>query len=372
MLDARIYNREAKTLQAAGYQVLHIGYGNEDKHYFTEDGIEIIQLKKIKKGNSLKTAFKSFNQSFLANIFEVAANTKADVYHLHDVELCRIVRKLKKLSHKPKVIYDAHEAYLENFLDFRKYASKTKMLFIDIPALIAERRAIKHLDFLIAPVNFIISKLTKETKKTALIHNYSYFEPKELNAQSKKYDLIYSGTISEIRGLELVIEAIKECKNNGHIVSFVIVGSFNSAEHELAVKQLIDDYGLKNQIHFTGHIPFDDVEDYYKQSKIGTCILPFNKSFNIGEPVKVFEYLLCGLPVILSNYGVMKEIAEADNIGFAVDPHNAKDIADKIQYLLSENRYESYFQRCVTVGKAKYAWKNEGVKLLSIYKSLLQ
>lgn len=371
MLDGRIYIREAKTLQQNGYQVVHIGYGDEASHYFTEDGVEIIQLKKLKKGNSLRTVFRSFKQSFLGDIFEAAANVNADVYHLHDIELCRIARKLQQLPHKPKVIYDAHEPYLENFLDFWKYASKLKLLVTDIPSLIAQKRAVPHLDYLIATEKIVAGRFAKKNPNTAIVHNYCYFKPSKQSKPRKQYDLIYAGTMSQVRGLEFILDAIKECKNRGQIVSCVFVGNFNKVAHEQSFAGKIDKYGIQDHIHFTGHIPFHDVEQYYKQSKIGMCLLPLNRSFKIAEPIKVFEYLLCGLPVIGSNFGPMQEILGSDDVGFAVDPYTAKLVADKILYLLENDRYQAYSSHCVDVAEAKYVWSKEEKILLTVYQNVL-
>jgi len=372
MLDGRIYNREAKTLLTNGYEVLHIGYGNEDKHYFTEDGFEIIQLKKLKKGSSLKTTFQSFKQSFLTDIFDAAAKVKADVYHLHDIELCRIASKLQQLPHKPKVIYDAHEPYLENFLDFRKYHSLPQILFNDIPALLAEKRFLKKADLLIATENNVGARFAKTNPHTAVIHNYSYYNQSLIKPVAKKYDLVYSGSINEERGIEFIVDAVNECKKRGVDVSCVIVGNFETRNHEESVKKKIAGYNLGPQFYFPGHVAFDDVDTFYNESKIGVCLLPLNRTFKITLHVKLFEYLHFGLPIIVSNFGHMKDIAEDDNVGFAVDPYDASQVADKILYLLEADRYQSYSSRCIEVAESKYVWNIEAKKLLAVYKSLMK
>ncbi|MBV4356906.1 glycosyltransferase [Pinibacter aurantiacus] len=371
LLDGRIYNREAKTLLANGYEVLHIGYGNEDKHYFTEDGAEIIQLKKLKKGGSFKTAFQSLRQSFLADIFEAAAKAKADVYHLHDIELCRIARKLQRLPHKPKVIYDAHEPYFENFLDFRKYHSLPKTLFNDIPALLAEKSFLKKADLLIATESNVGERFARINPHTAVIHNYSYSDENLIQSVEKKYDLVYSGTINEERGIEFIVDAVYECKKRGVDVSCVIVGNFETKHHEDSVKKKIATYNLDSQFHFPGHIAFDDVFSFYNESKIGVCLLPRNRTFKITLHVKLFEYLHFGLPIIVSNFGHMKDIAETDKVGFAVDPYDASEVADKILYLLKDDRWQQYSNRCIEVVRKKYTWQEEAKKFLTLYKNML-
>jgi glycosyltransferase involved in cell wall biosynthesis len=215
-------------------------------------------------------------------------------------------------------------------------------------------------------------RFAKKNPNTSIIHNYSYFDQSVTNAATKKYDLIYSGSINKERGIEFIVEAMHECKKRGTDVSLLIVGKFETKDHEESVKKKIADYNLGSQFHFPGHVAFDDVDVYYSQSKIGMCLLPPNRTYKIALHVKLFEYLHFGLPIIVSNFGHMKEIVEEDNVGFAVDPYNANEIADKILYLLEHNRYQTYSRKCTEVAEAKYVWKNEVPKLLDIYSNLLK
>jgi glycosyltransferase involved in cell wall biosynthesis len=152
----------------------------------------------------------------------------------------------------------------------------------------------------------------------------------------------------------------------------VIVGNFETKEHEERVKKQIAAYNLDSQFYFPGHVAFDQVEAFYNQSKIGVCLLPMNRTFKIALHVKLFEYLNFGLPILVSNFGHMKEIAETDEVGLAVSPYNAAEVADKILYLLENDRWKQYSPKCVEVVEKKYNWKYEAVKLCSAYKSLLK
>jgi glycosyltransferase involved in cell wall biosynthesis len=89
-------------------------------------------------------------------------------------------------------------------------------------------------------------------------------------------------------------------------------------------------------------------------------------------PVKLFEYMAAGLPVVASNFPLWRRIVEGKRCGITVDPLNSKAIAEAIEYLLSnpgeamqmgENGRQAVEQH--------YNWKNEAKKLVNLYKELL-
>ncbi|NJL72924.1 MAG: glycosyltransferase family 4 protein [Candidatus Competibacteraceae bacterium] len=44
-------------------------------------------------------------------------------------------------------------------------------------------------------------------------------------------------------------------------------------------------------------------------------------------PIKLFQYLMAGLPVIASNFPGMIDVVERNEVGICVDPENVDEIA---------------------------------------------
>ncbi len=370
LLDDRIYKKEGITLQNNGYEVIHIGYADKGKKYTTKDGIQIIQIERIKRNNSLKSLIKSFKQSWMNDIFEEAKNLKAEIYHLQDVELCRLAIKLKKLAHRPKVIYDAHEPYPENLKDYSRFASKSKILFRDIPAVCAEKKILKKVDLLIATEENVGARFLKNNPNSVIIHNYSFFNPENEFHSEKEYDLIYCGGLSEIKGIDLIIESIVSAKKRGIFTSAVFVGRYTTLTLEEKINRIIEENNIQDLVTFTGEISIEEIEFYYRKSKIGLCIFPVDRSNQLILPIKLFEYMSFGLPLIGSNFGHIKKIIEENDAGITVDPYNQEEIIAAISTLLNENQYENYFKRNTNAVNNKYLWKHEEPKLLAAYKRL--
>jgi glycosyltransferase involved in cell wall biosynthesis len=371
--DDRIYKKEALTLANNGFEVYHICYGDSEQDFVTEDNIRIIQLEKKRKGKSLKTVLAALKQITLQDLFNVAKKLNADVYHLHDVELCRIAMKLKRLPQRPKVIYDAHEPFHIFLKDSWKMRSKWGLLLNDIPAVVMEKRILNKVDYLIATEENVADRFLKKNPNTAIIYNYSYFSPDDflLSTENKKFDLIYCGSLSETKGIFLMLNALAEVKRRGYFYRLVMVGSFNNPNVQAKVEGIIQKEKLSDYLLFTGELPLEEVSKYYLQSKVAFCLFSSNRTNRLILPIKLFEYSAFGLPIIGSHFGHIAEYIQSNNVGVCVNPQDAHEVGSAMIDLFTEDKYRSYVFRCLDCVKAKYLWKNQENQLLHIYKQLL-
>jgi glycosyltransferase involved in cell wall biosynthesis len=88
-------------------------------------------------------------------------------------------------------------------------------------------------------------------------------------------------------------------------------------------------------------------------------------------PVKMFEYMAAGIPVIASDFPLWREIVLGNQCGLCVDPMDPTAIAKAIDFLvihpaearqMGENGRRAVLER--------YNWSVEQAKLLTYYKNL--
>lgn len=90
-------------------------------------------------------------------------------------------------------------------------------------------------------------------------------------------------------------------------------------------------------------------------------------------PVKMFEYMSAGIPVIASNFPLWKEIIEKNQCGVCVDPLNPLEIAKAIEYVLKNDEIaKKYGKNGRMLIENKYNWEKEEKKLINIYERLLK
>ena len=98
--------------------------------------------------------------------------------------------------------------------------------------------------------------------------------------------------------------------------------------------------------------------------------MPYPKYFK-NIPIKQFEYMSCGVPVIGSDLPPIKKFVSKYNAGLIVNPQDVEDIAKAIMKLLDndELRNEMGSNGMLAVEK-EYNWSQMHGRLINIYKSI--
>jgi len=141
--------------------------------------------------------------------------------------------------------------------------------------------------------------------------------------------LLYAGIIGHAQGLEVMVNAAQQLKNNEHI-KFVFVGSGPEKEKLQALKKQLS----LNNVYF-----FDAVTKKEMPAIIAACnaaIVPLKRLdlFKGAIPSKIFENLAMKKPILLGVEGEAKDLfITQGNAGLAFTPEDATDLAGKILQL---------------------------------------
>jgi glycosyltransferase involved in cell wall biosynthesis len=378
--DDRIYWKEALSLKKAGYTVVHIAVGAEKKDYLSAEGIRLIQLtrKKYFSNAYIDKFFRliSFRKDVTADILSAAKAINADVYHLHDVQINKIGKRLKQLPQKPKVIYDVHESYGDLIRDHSPFLLKPLNYLY---ALYIERRELKNArryDAIITTEEYVLSRFKKKAPgvPAVIVFNYSYFlpGPEAAKKKPKLYDAIYSGTISALRGMYEIVDAVRILKESRPAIKVMVIGYFASKKLKHHVLLLVKKYQLAGNLIIHDPVAFEDIGSFYDAAKTGLCIFHPARLHVNAVFIKTFEYMAFGLPVVGSNFGTTADYIHSANAGITVNPLDPAAIAHAILQLLdSPELYEKYSHNGRNAVREKYNWLQEESKLLSLYQTIL-
>lgn len=115
------------------------------------------------------------------------------------------------------------------------------------------------------------------------------------------------GTLGEERELDFVIKAFKNLLQVDKRYKLMIVGD-GAAKKEL--EKLSKDLKINGYTIFTGKIDHQLIPKYISSFDMGICHLPDIFIFRQSFPLKILEYLSCGIPVLASNIKAHQEIAK--------------------------------------------------------------
>ena len=381
LYDDRIYYKMAVPLQQLGAEVHYLLIAKEAAEGQTPEGIHYrqLRLKTFSSNRYLNFVLKRLNPNNNYRIlFRHAAQLQADIYHFHDLWINRIGRRLKDLDHRPAVFYDAREPYAE---DYVSYVKTPKGLEFVIRAFARwgdrwEKDRAKAYDLVISNEETVrdhfIAKLGPE--RAEVLFNYSDMHQFVANIpwENKKYDLVYAGGITELRGVWTMLEAVERARKRGHELKLLLLGPCYPASLEQELQQAILARGLAGNVEWKGAVPYGEIPFYYNQSRVGLVLLMPVRTYEVSMPIKLFEYMTFGLPVIGSDMGHIQKYLKADACGIAVDPTDSSAVADAVIDLLSDReKYDRYSRNGRKAAMEKYRWELEFHRLTGFYKKAL-
>lgn len=348
--DVRIFYKECVTLAAAGYEVFLIELNTKTEE---KDGVKIISIH-----YPIQSRFKRMTVG-VWKIYREALKLNACIYHFHDPELMWAGWLLKRKG--KKVVYDVHEdltlqiytkPYLPEFL---------KGMFSFMYSLI-ESFFVRKFDALITAEDLNAERLKKKNSKVISLNNYPEIKEAITSVFEKKSALCYAGGITEMRGINEMIESLRLAKTE-----LILAGEFSpSSLSEKYLKQ------ADNFISYRGYVSRDEVKKIYNQSIAGLLLLHPTKNYLRSMPIKMFEYMEAGLPIIASNFPLWKKIFEQYGCVIWVNPFDINEIAEAI-VLLKENenlRNEMGLKARKAVIE-NFNWNAESKKLIQLYQSIL-
>ena len=354
--DVRILLKECLSLAKNNWVYLLVadGKGNE----FFSNSVSIIDV------GCPKNRWDRIS-SFRGKAYKMALQLEADIYHLHDPELLSIGLKLKKSG--KKVIYDAHEDVPKDILT-KHYIPFFLRLPMSFVAKIYEKKISKKIDGVIAATPFINEKFLGYGVKSVDINNYpklDEFLDIGINWEAKKDNVCYVGGLAKVRGVQEIVDAMSFSTTNSKLY---LAGTFAEAELEKRVKASMG----WNKVKELGWLNRDEIVKTLYFSKAGLVTLHPTVTYLNSLPVKMFEYMGAGIPVIASNFPLWKEIVEKNQCGVCVDPLDLKEIANAIDYLIrNPSVAEEMGKNGRNLVMQKYNWANEEKKLLKFYQALI-
>src|SRR5580698_474474 len=153
----------------------------------------------------------------------------------------------------------------------------------------------------------------------------------ELGAE-EKFLVCYIGTMGNAHGLETLLDAAAQLRQQNPTVLFLLVGE--GAEKE-KIKALAQSHGLAN-VRFLDQQPREKIHAFISASDACLVLLKKTDVFKTVIPTKMLEFMSCARPVILGVDGQAREIVETAGAGLIIEPENSEALAQAIKTLAAD------------------------------------
>ena len=159
--------------------------------------------------------------------------------------------------------------------------------------------------------------------------DYEFFSRPQVNeemANIAKPTVGYFGALADWFDYDLMFEVAQARPQ----YSFVLIGGYET-EQTRETNHVSRLSGLPN-VHFLGHQAYSELPSYL--AHFDACIIPFrvNDLTRMFDPVKLYEYLSQGKPVVATD---MAELKYCSNLIYIAD--DSQDFAHKLDLALSED-----------------------------------
>jgi D-inositol-3-phosphate glycosyltransferase len=189
---------------------------------------------------------------------------------------------------------------------------------------------------------------------------------KRLEIPNDKKVLLFFGMIKKVKGLDVLLQALKDVVKENPDVLLLIAGK--AWENNFASYQrIIDENNLSGYcLLHTKFIPHSDVEHYYCAADL--VVLPYKKIYQSGVLVMTLSY---GKPALVSDLPPLKEVVTDMQTAFLFESENSTLLAEKLNsILLNPEKLEQVRINGEELINTKYDWNQIGRQTKQAYQLL--
>lgn len=188
--------------------------------------------------------------------------------------------------------------------------------------------------------DLIYKKMDDQFKVKEIIRKYGISQPY----------ILYTGRLERKKNTPFLIEAFAKAKAKNPNIreKLVLVGDASFGYDE--VKYLTDQYGLSNDVLMTGWVPEADMPSIFNGAS--AFVLP---SIHEGFGIPALQALNCGVPAVLSDIPVLREVAGDTALFF--DPLNKEDCAEKIIQITTNSKLRKELSEKGPVRASNFSWE---------------
>ena len=312
-------------------------------------------LKKIYYGKATRslTASKIFQQNFLykriaKKLVEKIKEDRIDILIIEqDFAIVPGLRAAKEAEIKSVV--DLHNITAEelvaaniikeNSVEYQKMQEQLKLLLREVDGIIVVSEALK-----------------KYVYETYGIKNNVILVPpagtpriEKIPERQPPYKLIYAGLVSYREKVDIFVKSLPYLKDK--LNNYEVYMTKKGEELE-KIKKLSKQQDL--HINFFWFETRKKLFEFMKNCHVGILTSSKNKARMLGPPVKLFDYMSVGLPVVANYIGGWSDIIKKERIGI-VTSEIPKEFANGILDLVEDpETYYSYANNALKAVKQKY------------------
>lgn len=173
----------------------------------------------------------------------------------------------------------------------------------------------------------------------------------------------FVGSLKPWHGVSVLVDAFARLHRHSPETRLMIVGE---GPEQGRLAEDVCRRGLGDAVHFTGWVPPDDLPAMLASMDVAVAPYPDLPHFYFS-PLKVYEYMAAGLPIVASRIGQLAELIEDEVNGLLCAPGEASALASAIDRLRREPELRAHLGHAArTTVSRDYTWDAVARRILSV------
>lgn len=341
-----------------------------------------LNQEELNKNRSNSSFVRQIN--YVRDFIKKINNNHFDMMYTRNIQICMLCLFTKRL-HKSKILLEMngliHEhRKLEKELCIKKgFVKKIGEFILEHVELFVTKKA----DIVIAVTNeiknILVTKGVDESKLFVISNgaNIKLFRPftdlEDVNKLRRMYDVsendnivMFVGNLAYWQGVEYLVQSAPYVLKTMPNTIFIIVGD-GETKNELEI--IAKKNGIYDKFIFIGNVTYEKVPLFMNMADV--CVVP-KKLLGFGySPLKLYEYMACGKPVIATNT-MGFEILKQHEAGILIDPSNSSEFSEGIISLLQNEQLRAQMGingRKIVVNE--YSWEITSEKTANVIREAM-
>lgn len=310
--------------------------------------------------------FHAYRAVFLVAFVVRSVQLRPDAIHAHDAAMLLPGLIASRLT-GARLVYDSHE--LATGVPYREGGWAR---FVEA----IERLAVPRAAAVITVSDGIadrLQELYRLRRRPTVVRNVTALVPSpptgELRARLGIGDaplVLHQGAPAPDRGCEVLVRAMAHVPG-AHLAFLGDDGEpgFTASLERLAVAE-----GVRDRVHFVPSVPLERLLALTAEADVGVSLLQDTcENHRLALPNKVFEYIVAGVPVLVSDLPELRRLVAAHGIGWTVTPGDPNALAVGLRRAVATGTDDA-LRTAVQRAAASFSWSAERRRLAVLFETL--
>ncbi len=369
-LDDTRVRREAEALIDAGFLVDVICLNEGDEVGFEEyNGVRIHRCNIGRSTKRTKVSYISEYVSFFFKSFfkstKLSFKVKYDVFFAHNMPNFLIFTGILAKIRGAKLILDMHDSMpelYENLFGLQE-GPLLKLLRFE------ERISVKFASRCMT-ANLPIADILEERNKAKFFvtHNtpdlsvLSFSE--RTNSTNDKFKLFHHGNIHQRYGLDRILPVLQTLNDEEMIYQLEVHGRGPWYD---TVRNIAENISVNEHCNFYPGFKPQDIASYLAKADLGLVLNHKNDLTDLLLPVKMLEYISCGIPVLCPRTKAIEHYFDDNSVYFFDSDAELADLIDSIR--LNPNEANKRAAKAFVIYQS-IAWEQEKLNFVEFVKTV--